>query len=58
MGAGTIYVTFEAIAQDVCHVYSMNKIISPGRMTHIRDMQNARCLTGLFPNTLTFRRLL
>ena len=35
--------------QDVC--YATNKVISPGRVTHIRDMQNARCFTGLFPNT-------
>ena len=56
-----VYDTFEAIAQDVSRyatLYVTNKVISPGRMTHIRDIQTARCFTGLFSNTLTFLRLL
>ena len=43
-----IYVTFVAIAQEVCHVYVTNKLIAPGRMPHIRYMQNARRFTALF----------
>ena len=30
------YITFVAIAQDVCYVYVTNKVTSPGRMPHIR----------------------
>ena len=55
IGKNWSWVTFAAIAQDVCHVYVTNKVIAPRRTPFIRYVQNARRFTSLFSNTLTFQ---
>ena len=50
------YVTFVAIAQDGCHIYVTCAALPPGRMPHIRDMQNARRFTALFSTYPLFGR--